>query len=354
MLQLWAESLTWLGIALCISQSAMFSGMNLAMFSLSRLRLEIEVSSGNTAAATVLSMRRDSHFLLTTILWGNVCANVLLTLLSGSVLTGFGAFVFSTFVITFFGEIGPQAYFSRHALKVAIRLMPLLRLYQILLFPIAKPSALLLDSWLGQEGIQYFREHNLRELIRRHIDSPEASDINRLEGLGALNFLSIDDLPVVTEGMPVDPMSILSLPSGPDGPVFPEFSESPDDPFLKAIEASGKKWVIITDEHNEPMVVLDSDEFLRHTLFHRSPADPIRFCHRPVVVKSRSTPLGSVISRLRYRTPGQSDKMIELDVILLWEETKRVITGTDILGRLMEGIADQPLKPMGPSARPAG
>ena len=34
--------LTWLAIALCISQSGMFAGLNLAVFSLSRLRLEIE------------------------------------------------------------------------------------------------------------------------------------------------------------------------------------------------------------------------------------------------------------------------------------------------------------------------
>jgi CBS domain containing-hemolysin-like protein len=40
---------------------------------------------------------------------------VLLTLLSDSVLAGLGAFGFSAIVITIFGEIVPQAYFSRHA-----------------------------------------------------------------------------------------------------------------------------------------------------------------------------------------------------------------------------------------------
>ena len=48
-------------------------------------------------------MRRDSNFLLTTILWGNVGVNVLLTLLSDSVLAGLAAFLFSTVVITVFG-----------------------------------------------------------------------------------------------------------------------------------------------------------------------------------------------------------------------------------------------------------
>ena len=124
---------TWLGIVFCISQSACFSGLNLAFFSLSRMRLEIESGQGDEQAQQILSMREDSNFLLTTILWGNVAINVLLTLLSDSVLAGISAFLFSTVAITLFGEIGPQAYFSRHAKKMASRLTPLLRFYQWIL-----------------------------------------------------------------------------------------------------------------------------------------------------------------------------------------------------------------------------
>ena len=77
----------WLGILFCITQSAMFSGLNLAFFSLTRLRLEIEADEDpNGGASRVLALRQDSNFLLTTILWGNVGINVLLTLLSDSVM----------------------------------------------------------------------------------------------------------------------------------------------------------------------------------------------------------------------------------------------------------------------------
>jgi CBS domain containing-hemolysin-like protein len=86
----------WLAIALCISQSAIFSGLNIALFSLSRLQLEVESAKGNVAAKKVLALRSDSNFLLTTILWGNVGINVLLTLLSASALAGISAFLFST------------------------------------------------------------------------------------------------------------------------------------------------------------------------------------------------------------------------------------------------------------------
>ncbi|MFC1893808.1 DUF21 domain-containing protein, partial [Chloroflexota bacterium] len=78
--------LTWILIIICISQSAMFSGLNLAFFSVSKLRLELEVEKNNRDACRVSALRKDSNFLLVTILWGNVAVNVLLALLFGSVL----------------------------------------------------------------------------------------------------------------------------------------------------------------------------------------------------------------------------------------------------------------------------
>ncbi|HDP98923.1 MAG TPA: DUF21 domain-containing protein [bacterium] len=47
---------SWAGIVFCISQSAMFSGLNLAFFSLTRLRLEIEAEHKNKNAIKVLTL----------------------------------------------------------------------------------------------------------------------------------------------------------------------------------------------------------------------------------------------------------------------------------------------------------
>src|ERR1700732_4106087 len=102
----------WIGIALCIVQSALFSGLNLAAFGVSQLQLQIEADAGNADAARVLELRKDSNQMLATVIWGNVGINVLLTLLSNSVLAGVGAFLFSVVAITLLGEILPQAYFS--------------------------------------------------------------------------------------------------------------------------------------------------------------------------------------------------------------------------------------------------
>jgi cyclin M-like protein len=147
---------TWIGIVACVVQSAIFSGLNLAIFSLSKLRLEVEVINKNARAIAVLELRKDANLLLATLLWGNVAVNVLLTLLCASLLAGFAAFFFSTFIITLLCEIVPQAYFSRNALRTAAYFAPMLKIYQIGLFPIAKPTALFLNWWLGHEDITVF------------------------------------------------------------------------------------------------------------------------------------------------------------------------------------------------------
>lgn len=334
--------LTWFGIVLCISQAGMFSGLNLALFSISRLRLEIDATAGSVRARKILSLRRDSHFLLSTILWGNVAVNVLLTLLSDSVMLGASAFVFSTVVITILGEIVPQAYFSRNAIRFGSALAPVLKFYSILLYPVAKPSALLLDRWLGKEGIQYFHEHSMREIIRRHIRADE-SDIDRIEGVGALNFLAFDDLLATQEGEPIDPASILALPVENQRPIFPEYAATADDPFLQRLHASRKKWIIITDFNNEPIVVLNAYGFLQAAIFNKDHPDPYVFCHKPIVIRDSSTLLGNAISQLKVSSQDYSDDVIDNDLILVWTDEKRVITGADILGRLLRGIVIQEL-----------
>lgn len=329
------EPLIWLGILICVSQSAMFSGLNLAVFSLSRLRLEVEAGDGNVAAKRVLELRADPNRVLTTILWGNVGINVLLTMLSDSVLAGVGAFLFSTVVITLFGEIAPQAYFSRNALKMASLLAPFLRFYQVLLLPVVKPSAWLLDVWLGKDSIHFFRESQLKAIIRKHMEA-EGTEVDTVEAIGALNFLTIDDLPIVSEGVPVDPMSIISLPFHGGRPEFPVYSPTSADPFLKQLNASGRRWVVIVDEHEKPRLVLDADGFLRHVIFQGATDDPVNFCHRPAVIEDRLAPLVQAIDHLYFDSTTQDD-IIENDIILVWGAERRVITGADILGRLLRG-----------------
>ncbi len=335
-----AESgFVWLGIILCLSQSAVLSGMNLGLFAMSRLELSVLVKKGDSRAKKVLDLRHRANLALVTILWGNVAVNVVLALLSGSVMTGVSAFLFSTVVITVFAEIIPQAYFSRHAVRVAAALSPVLRVYQILLYPVAAPTAGLLDVWLGGEEIRFFPERDMRGLIQLHMDSTD-SEIDLVEGRGAMNFLELDDVPMIDEGEALDPGSIIELPFEGGVPVFPR----PDEPwsvgtsFLAYVNRSGKKWIVIVDGEGSPRLLLKSDSYTRDALRDPAGCRAIRHCHRPVLTRDPEATLGMMIPRFRVRPGPAEDDVVDNDVILLWTDTPRIVTGTDILGRLLRGI----------------
>ena len=339
------ELLTWLGIALCVSQSATLSGLNLAVFSLSRLRLEVAAEQGDVRARKVLALRRNANFTLVTILWGNVAVNVLLTLLAESVLAGAAAFVFSTVVITFFGEIIPQAWFTRHALRVASLLAPLLRAYQLLLWPLAWPVGRVLDRLVGPEGIPWLRERELRDLLMHQAQA--GTELSRVEATGAVNFLALDDIPAGREGEPLDPASVIELAFEQGRPVFPAYERHPGDPFLQRLAASGKKWLVLVDAEQRPRLVLNAHRALREALLSPEAPDLAALTHRPLVVEDPAQPLGRVLGRLSVSPEHPQDDVVDEDLILLWSpQGRRIITGSDILGRLLHGIA-RPLEPRG-------
>jgi metal transporter CNNM len=56
--------------------------------------------------------------------------------------------------------------------------------------------------------------------------------------------------------------------------------------------------------------------------------------------------LGDVIGRMKVVQQSPNDDVIEHDMILVWGPQRRIITGSDLLGRLLRGIAT--VEPRGP------
>ncbi len=343
------DILTWAAIVVCLSQSAMFSGLNLALFSLGRLRLEAETEKGNTEAEKILKLRRDSNLLLCTILWGNVSINVLLTLLTDSVLAGWMGFFLSTFFITFFGEIIPQAYFSRNALRVGAKLIPIVKFYRVLLFPLAKPCAMILDGWIGPEGPSFFRERDIEIILEKHIKEEE-SEISANEGQGALNFLALDDRKIALEGSPILESTILQYPTKLDVPDFPALDTEDGMAFIHSLETKPSMHRVIVDDTDTPLVVLDTTEFLARYAIHGNDVDIYRFCYRPIVTSDQNATLDTVLGSFVVEADDLLDNVVDQDVVLYWTaEDKRILTGADIFGHLLRGIAKR--EPMAPADR---
>ena len=170
--------------------SGTFSGLTLGMFSLNLSALERKIRLGDERARRVYSVRKKGNLLLCTLLLGNVAVNSAIAIFLGSIASGVIAGFVATGLIVIFGEIVPQAFFSRFALSLGARTVWLVNVFMVLLYPVAKPIALGLDKILGKELPTVWDKREIKEIIKYHEDSPH-SEIDRDEEritLGALSF----------------------------------------------------------------------------------------------------------------------------------------------------------------------
>jgi metal transporter CNNM len=152
----------------------MCSGLNVALMSLGIDDLRRKKKLGNVRAERVYPFRVNTHLSLAAILLTNVAAVSAATLVLESVLFGLIAGFITTIIMVIFGEIFPQALFSRKALKYTSMFTPALRIMIIVTFPISKPLQLLLDKLFEQPKSQLHTRQELGVLIREHRNHAES------------------------------------------------------------------------------------------------------------------------------------------------------------------------------------
>jgi metal transporter CNNM len=161
--------------------SGMFSGLTIGLMGLSKTEVIRASDLGNKQATTVLTVIEDSNLLLVTLLLDNTAVNVILPLFLGTTIgTGILAAFVSTLLIMIFGEILPASIVSRHPLAVGSKLTPLVKILIFILYPFTKPIALLLDKYVGKEGIVIFSRRELKHIFEQLLKSKE-SDIDALD-----------------------------------------------------------------------------------------------------------------------------------------------------------------------------
>lgn len=184
------DPLIGLAIVVLIAFSAVFSGLNLGLYSLNRTDLERKTELGNKQAARVLRIRTRGNLLLVSLLLGNVAVNSAISIILGDVTSGVVAGVVATGLIVIFGEIIPQATCARYALSVGARTAWIVEMTMVVLYPVAKPIAWALDKTLGEELKTIWSKRELEHIIAMHEDDPRSKvdeDEERII-LGALRF----------------------------------------------------------------------------------------------------------------------------------------------------------------------
>ena len=149
---------------------------------------------GDVRAKKIYPIRKHGNLLLCTLLLGNVAVNSTMAIFLGDIASGLVAGVLSTGLIVIFGEIIPQAIFSRYALSLGAKSVWLVRIFIFLLYPIAYPISWILDKALGDEMATIWNKQEIQEIIKHHENSEE-SEIDHDEErilLGALSFSEIN------------------------------------------------------------------------------------------------------------------------------------------------------------------
>ncbi len=156
-----------------IGLSALFSGLTLAYFSLNPQNLARKARLGDKQADRVWQVRRHGNRLLTTLLLGNVAVNAVLSVYLSTLASGVMAAVMATILILIFGEIIPQATFTRHALTVGDWAAPLLRWLMRVTHIITWPIVYLLDRLLGKEMQTIYTRRELMAIVSELEDAAQ-------------------------------------------------------------------------------------------------------------------------------------------------------------------------------------
>lgn len=156
-------------VVVLVGLSAVFSGLNIALMSLSVSDLKRKAKLGNAQAKRVLPFREKSHLTLAAILFANVAVISANSLVLEPHFHGLVAGLISTLLIVVFGEVLPQAWFARFALRFCALFVPLIRLTIAITYPVAKPLQLVLDKLLGGEAAHLHSRRELGILISEHL-----------------------------------------------------------------------------------------------------------------------------------------------------------------------------------------
>ncbi len=165
--------------------SGFFSGAEIALFSLSPEKIQALKNSADhdkmlKKIARLEAMRKDSNKLLVTILIGNNVVNVAASSMATVVAMNFANQVggslstntvigivtgIMTFLILIFGEITPKALCHRHALSFSLFIAPILKILEIILYPIVYPIAALTKKFTGGKQTHGLSEDELKAAL---------------------------------------------------------------------------------------------------------------------------------------------------------------------------------------------
>jgi len=207
--------------------SAIFSGAETGVYSVSRVRLEAEAQEGRGAARRLSRLFRDDAGLLITLLIGNNLMLELLTRLAESSVgrSGLpdythelGAALVLTPLVFLFGELVPKDLFRRRPHLLLALAEPLISVFRWVVSPLAWPLALIsgwLERLLGLRKAEFARILRREEMVELLAESRRSGELEPQAEELAQNVLFLRHTPVQRVAIPWDRVLTVDLDKGP-------------------------------------------------------------------------------------------------------------------------------------------
>lgn len=183
---------TLIFLAVLILASGLFSGSEIALFSISRARARGLLADGRRGATALIRLKSDPERLLVTLLIGNNVVNIgaasvatyAATQAFGSAGVGIATGVM-TLLILFFGEIVPKSFAARNAETMALAIAPFFLGLSFVITPLSLPfvwlTRLVVPARASMPSVTESEIRNLTEMGHRRgsIDEHERELIER-------------------------------------------------------------------------------------------------------------------------------------------------------------------------------
>lgn len=204
----------YLQLTILLALSSWFSGMEIAMFSLSSAKVKELVLRKRKNSLLLQKLLTNKHKLLVVVLLGNNLVNIgaasLATVAAVDVFGNAGAGIATgamTLLILIFGEMYPKAYFQLNAAKIALTFAPTIYILQIILYPVVFVLEKLLSFLTGGRSAEKVSEREFRALSRLAV---EAGTIDFEEHEMIMNVLEFNDKEIKDILIPRYKMQILN------------------------------------------------------------------------------------------------------------------------------------------------
>ncbi|ANB13544.1 Mam3p [Sugiyamaella lignohabitans] len=289
--------------AFLVILGGVFAGLTLGLMGQDEIYLEVMKQSGSpserkSADKVLTLLSKGKHWVLVTLLLGNVITNETLPIVLDRCLGGgWPAVVSSTVAIVIFGEIIPQSISVRYGLAVGAAFAPFVLGLMYLMYPVAYPIALLLDHTLGEGHGTVYKKAGLKTLVTLH-KNMGVERLNQDEVTIISAVLDLKEKPVGTIMTPMEDVFVLSA------------DTILDEKTMEQILHTGFNRIPI-HEPGEPENFIGM--LLVRILITYDPEDALPISSFPLATLPETGPDTSCLNILNYFQEGKSHMIIVSD-----------------------------------------